>query len=327
MVMMTLTVRSSKMVDVKHDSPFNLRNTPRSKREHDSSSRSHHSSSVNGTDDAHAYPGLRHTSDSMLPTPARSRVASPSPKPSPNISRSQSATSLSRHSLADDTPEIYREPVLNARLVSLRGARKKANQRGRSRAKFGLDPHPQRDGVLAPTNGDATPEGVTTFMGDGMDANVDADTSGAEDSFADGDGDVSLNVEVPTSPLSGRPLISPLNDEEREEVCYSDCKIYRYVLSLTPSRLAISLHYVHLRSKVFRVKLPAPSTKGSKLSTLGLFLGVGASERKLVSLGQRHRYTSTSRKPTLLLDAFLECAPLAKWHQLFFKSSGITHSL
>ena len=219
MVMMTLTVRFSKMVDVKHDAPFNLRNSPRSKRERDSSY-SHRSSSINGTDDARAYPGLRHTSDSMLPTPARSRVASPSPKPSPDISRSQSATSLSRHSLGDDSPEIYREPVLNARLVSLRGARKKANRRGRSRAKFGLEQHPQRDGVLAPSNGDATPEGVSTFMGDATDANMDADTSGAEDSFADGDGDVSLNVEVPTSPLSGRPLMSPLNDEEQEEVSY-----------------------------------------------------------------------------------------------------------
>ena len=209
------------MVDVKYDAPFNLRNAPRSKREHGSSSRSHRSSSNNGTSDARAYPNHRHTSDSMLPTPAQSRMTSPSPKPSPNISRSHSAASLSRHSQVDESLDMFREPVLNARLVSLRGDKKKTpNRRGRPRAKFGLEPHQRRVDGLMLVNGETALGETSEGTGDVSDPNADVDASGAEDDFADGDANVSTNVEAPTSPLAGKPEFLPLDKQEREEVSH-----------------------------------------------------------------------------------------------------------
>jgi hypothetical protein len=66
-------------------------------------------------------------------------------------------------------------------------------------------------------NGNAVPGGSSELADDLSDGHADA----GDDGLVDGDADVSMNVEAPTSPPADRIEVAPLNMEEREEVSES----------------------------------------------------------------------------------------------------------
>ncbi|TDL25954.1 hypothetical protein BD410DRAFT_825885 [Rickenella mellea] len=184
--------KEGKMVNVLSAVPFNLRNEPIHAQGEASSSRSGRSLSTN------------HNGVPEINGLASHRRASP--RPSLSTSRSHSSTSLHPGSASyippmEDNGE--REPILNARLVTLPGVRRIKSRRGRTRGRLGREDMKDElpDDMYTPKM-DLQGNGVT----------IEATTTEEEEEY---DNDPSDSTDAPDDP---RPDVKPLSEGERAKM-------------------------------------------------------------------------------------------------------------
>lgn len=191
------------MVRVLSRVPFNLRNDPTNGAPNASSSRSNRSPSTNlsyGKTQATEQYGAENDS----------QVSSSKPLASPSVSRSESASSVQRGSIShvstDDLSDPFTEHKLKVQLVTTAKNRKRAySRRGRSKIKHGRVGDDTEATEHVPTL-----EGIQSVdSGRG-----DLDASDDLTAFSSGE-----NADPPvTSNGAGRPQVTPLSDEENDEV-------------------------------------------------------------------------------------------------------------